>query len=449
MKKNLPYNLEAEYRKLCLRLLKLSGRRGLRRNRLARLKRRLKHLYDLLIPKYGAANLAKIPGAAVFCFGMMAAQQSEAQTFAEPVEMPFGLPGVMEDQVYIPQFVDIDNDGDFDLIIGQYLEGAVFYKNIGTAEEPAFAEGETSPFGLNISTDYAIAPVFADMDGDGDFDVFISEDENIVFYSENTGSPEMPDFGPPQTNPFGLELTQGYHFHAVADLDNDGDIDIISGVYGGFVFFENTGTAETPAFAAEQSGAFNLPEVGPNLESYTFPTLADIDNDGDLDLIAGEYYGVVKFYENIGTVDSPDFAAPLINPFDLAAANPNSFVFPTTADLDNDGDIDLLTGEYVDYTGGNLYFYENLLDPLPPSSVDNLPEDLNVEVFPTLTNDRATVRSNYPISSLEVSDMTGRILSLEKQNTDELSLGSLPQGIYQIKIGYEEGGFLVKRIVKQ
>ena len=57
------------------------------------------------------------------------------------------------------------------------------------------------------------------------------------------------------------------------------------------------------------------------------PEFADIDNDGDLDYLSGEYtysigYGVgyglgFHFQENIGSATNPNFANPIINPFGL------------------------------------------------------------------------------------------------------------------------------------
>ncbi|NYT26784.1 MAG: FG-GAP repeat protein [Candidatus Thiodubiliella endoseptemdiera] len=41
------------------------------------------------------------------------------------------------------------------------------------------------------------------------------------------------------------------------------------------------------------------------------PTLADIDGDGDLDLVVGEYYGTLKYYQNTGTTSNPAYEAKM------------------------------------------------------------------------------------------------------------------------------------------
>jgi hypothetical protein len=86
-------------------------------------------------------------------------------------------------------------------------------------------------------------------------------------------------------------------------------------------------------FAPPQLNPFGLE---PDSVSFAAPVFADIDNDSDFDLFTGNYGGVMQFYENIGTDVAPAFAAPVINPFGLVQTN--YYNFPAIADLDNDGD---------------------------------------------------------------------------------------------------------------
>jgi hypothetical protein len=67
-------------------------------------------------------------------------------------------------------------------------------------------------------------------------------------------------FNAVQTNPYSLtELPMGYSAPAFADLDGDGDPDMMSGDYdGNFYYFRNDGTASSPSFAAVQINPFSL-----------------------------------------------------------------------------------------------------------------------------------------------------------------------------------------------
>ena len=83
---------------------------------------------------------------------------------------PFGLGDV--GSYSSPAFVDIDGDGDFDALIGNFAGNTTFFENTGDALNPVFTNGGLNPFGLANVTNSA-APTFVDIDGDGDSDAFI------------------------------------------------------------------------------------------------------------------------------------------------------------------------------------------------------------------------------------------------------------------------------------
>jgi len=149
----------------------------------------------------------------------------------------------------IPVAVDIDNDGDADILAGGTLYGtrAIQYiQNTTDTYGTSFGEITANPFGLSsIATNASFSPALVDIDQDGDLDLFImtspyTASSNILFY-ENTGSPEAPAFSTPLTNPFGLDaISYQMAFPAFADIDRDGDADMFIGTSSGnILYYEN------------------------------------------------------------------------------------------------------------------------------------------------------------------------------------------------------------------
>jgi hypothetical protein len=262
---------------------------------------------------------------------------------------PFGGIDVGLDST--PTFADIDGDGDLDAFVGRHDGHLHYFQNIGSAIAPAFAAAVSNPFGLaNVASAFARTPSFADLDGDGDLDAFTGEDGGTLYYFENTGSATAPAYAAALTNPFGLTDIGNFNTPTFVDLDGDGDLDAIIGAEDGDVnYFENTGSASAPAFAAAVANPFGLANMG----FFSNPTFADLDSDGDLDAIVGESDGTLNYFQNTGSASAPAFAAAVANPFDLT--NVGSYSNPTFADLDSDGDLDAIVGE----ENGILNYFEN------------------------------------------------------------------------------------------
>ncbi|WP_353929307.1 cadherin-like domain-containing protein [Okeanomitos corallinicola TIOX110] len=255
-----------------------------------------------------------------------------------------------------PTFADIDGDGDLDAFVGNKEGNTLFYRNTGTAAAPTFTLEATNPFGLTDVGNNAV-PTFADIDGDGDLDAFVGNVNGNTLFFENNNAPVAVDNGflsetnfNEQTgtnNPFnGIDV--GYSSSPTfADVDGDGDLDaVVGGAFGNLKYYENTGSTTYVA----QTGT-NNPFDG-IVGSRNTPTLADVDGDGDLDAVVGDRDGNLKYYENTG---STTYVAQTgtNNPFDGIAVG--SFISPTFADVDGDGDLDAVVGEF----NGNLKYYEN------------------------------------------------------------------------------------------
>jgi len=81
----------------------------------------------------------------------------------------------------VPTLVDIDTDGDLDLVVGSEAEGLKLYRNNGTLREANFVLDET----FDVPVHPFSAPIFTDVDGDGDADLFVGGIGGGLLYFEN------------------------------------------------------------------------------------------------------------------------------------------------------------------------------------------------------------------------------------------------------------------------
>ena len=330
-----------------------------RRSLLAKLKQRLLAIRQLMPESRLRQGLATCS----LLLGLSLAPQLQAQSFAPPVVAPFGLnqgevPG-------FPAFTDIDSDGDLDLFTVQYdyysySQKIHFFENAGTAQNPSFSSNaaEVNPFGIQMPS-YVTTAAFADLDNDGDQDILLgSYYNNGLYFLKNVGTPTAPAFAAPVSNAMGLQTASETQIPVFADLDNDGDQDILAGgYYGSFIFFENGGTPEIPAFQPPVNNPFGL--VPPGNAYLVLHTLADLDSDGDKDLMYASledfYQGMsLSYVENTGTPAAPSFAEALPSPFGISPTS--VIVAPALADIDGDGDADLFL---QDFLASTISFHEN------------------------------------------------------------------------------------------
>ena len=251
---------------------------------------------------------------------------------------PFGLT-TGPDGFTKPRFADIDGDGDLDLFAGFRYGDIQFYRNTGTANAPAFASPVNSnSIGLLGSNGGYNSPSFADIDGDGDLDAFIGGADGKLLFSRNVGTATAPSFVS-QSFTFGIGDVGGYANPTFADIDSDGDLDAFIGANDGKThFFRNIGSATAANFVS-QANNFGITDVGDNT---AFPSLVDFDGDGDLDAIVGDFFGNTQFFRNVGTATAPSFTK-VNGTFGIPEIG--DYAHPTFADIDGDGDLDAFIGE--------------------------------------------------------------------------------------------------------
>jgi hypothetical protein len=277
------------------------------------------------------------------------------------VDSLFNPSGVGVQNFSCPEFADFNSDGKIDLLLGNSSSGRVdFYRGLGTSMPPRFVRDTTTlssiyTSGGNTNSDY---PVVCDLDGDRDLDLAISG-FNGIFYYKNVGDTVVPQWQRVDTIFAQVNTLIGSDAKpAFADLDGDGDFDMLVGIgeslLGGptpgiTVGFRNTGSRTSPQFAQDATLVTGIPDIGLN----SYPILKDIDGDSDVDLLLGRDLQSLVYFRNTGNATNPVWTGNSTT-FNVVEAT-TYWKQPTLFDLDKDGDYDLTYGT----SDGTIFYYEN------------------------------------------------------------------------------------------
>ncbi len=244
----------------------------------------------------------------------------------------------------IPTLADMDSDGDLDLFIGNEFDASnsgwkgdvYFFENIGSAVSPQFEMVDSSYFDEGMGNN--MAPAFGDLDGDGDFDALVGDYNGEISFFLNDGSPTEPNFSY-QGKFLEIDLA-GRATPALGDVEGDGDLDLYVGDKNGSVHvWSNEGDPANYNFIKISDDLFS----GENLGLEIALELADFDNDGDLDLLIGNQSGELYLANPSGS--------ELHQLEQLPHSGLN--LAPTIGDMDSDGKMDLIVGSNE---GGLQYF---------------------------------------------------------------------------------------------
>ncbi|AVP96992.1 hypothetical protein C7S18_07185 [Ahniella affigens] len=233
--------------------------------------------------------------------------------------------------------IDMDRDGDSDLLAASTAaDGVVWFEN--TAGTGLVWTKRT----IDTVTSTPVWAEAADLDGDGDWDVLIASagSTNPVWWENTSGNANAWTrhvLSPASSS--GSSMT-------AADLDQDGDLDLVStadGTTDTLAWWENT---------AGDASAFTQRTLATSLNGAAMATVADVDQDGDPDVVAAAFDADdLIWWENQTIHRSATFPSKQLAFDSIGGARELS-----AADMDRDGDQDLLfSGEISD----KVYWSEN------------------------------------------------------------------------------------------
>ncbi len=278
------------------------------------------------------------------------------------------------------RIVDVDGDGLHDVLAEQRYSYIRYYRNTGNASQPRLELTEDSVKNVDatpIFSDRQNIPQAVDFDCDGMLDLFLGRvDGTITRYEQAASDSVDPRFYFVTDRFENIEIIgqlvgsarHGANSMFFADPDDDGDRDLYWGDFfePGVLFIENTGSCQNPVL---RGAPRPLMADGDTIATsgYNAPYLVDIDSDGDLDLFLGVLGGA--FNPNRTSADNfhfyeqrPDGSLTLRTKRFLDGIDVGSESIPGLADLDGDGDLDLLVGNKLDPTtlrGARMFLFRN------------------------------------------------------------------------------------------
>lgn len=268
--------------------------------------------------------------------------------------------------------LDVDGDNDYDLLGGNisYKDIQLLYNNGSN-----IIYAEDSNYNKNahvLAMPYWPVPAHIDIDNDGDKDIIITSHSdnlstanyNSIAYYKNVGTDANPNFSFQHDTLLTPDMIDvgSYSYPTFFDYDKDGKVDLFVGTEGylnnntevltsKLAYYKNTSTLGNTSFSLVTKDFLNL-----STKNYNgiFPTFGDMTGDGIDDLVLGNTKGTIAVYKNFAPNNNvlPNF---LFFTDSLSNVSVDKYSAPVVFDFNNDGKSDLLIGNQL----GNLVYFQD------------------------------------------------------------------------------------------
>ncbi len=402
--------------------------------------------------------------------------------------------------------IDVNNDGKRDLIFSptnpnnsENHDNILYYGNTGSQSEKEF-EYQTNSFlqGEMIDVGAGSRPVFFDANSDGLLDIIIGNHGYFIESGNldsrlnlllNSGSQQNPSFEISDTD-FAEISSLGLNgvYPSFGDMDGDGDNDMIAGDEEGHIhLFVNTAANGEPSnFVLSGPNYMNI-DVG----EAAMPQIIDVNGDSKPDLIIGEKSGTISYFENMGTINEPEYGSLATNdyfggidvmkeccggysvPFLTSDSVGNQLLYVSSesgflyqfnniennidgdfnlvdslflnglrstisgGDINGDGNDELIYGEYA---GGLRILKKG--NPIWIGIQDNQKNEVDINIYPNPALSEITIsinrKTNYQSGSMKIFNHLGQLVLedflTETDNLKKADLSAEQSGVYIIHI---------------
>jgi len=349
-----------------------------------------------------------------------------------------------------PVFVDFNQDSLTDFVLGNYgyyvngittRGGIALFQNVGTLQNPSFKLITRDAYSLSTLGLSSMAPAFADMDNDGDLDMIVGEEDGEVNYFTNTaGAGNTFNFTLTESSYKVMDVGQ-YSTPYIFDVDGDSLNDLVIGNRSGNLnYFRNIGTATVPDFDRNATNSFfgkvNV-RSGGNITGFSAPVFSTLDSTNNMYLLVGSESSGIKVYEfNRDSIDAGTFTKVFDQYSDI---DEGERISPTLADLNNDGKLEMLVGNYC----GGVAFFSQSDSIIIPSTVANFVDDCSFVLYPNPASSELFVRLKGSFKNqckLEVFSLLGsNVFTQEVSNatagaTFKIETHNWERGVYFLRV---------------
>jgi len=348
-----------------------------------------------------------------------------------------------------PVLFDINGNGLMDLFVSNYgyrdtsyyqngflysdfKSKIAYFKNMGTLNTPVFQLITDDFAQLSQLNTTALYPAFADLDGDGDIDMLIGENNGTLYFVENlAGIGQEPIFATPFANYQNIDVGR-FSTPQLVDLNQNGKFDLLIGSRNGKIaYYENTGNITQPQFTliTDTLGGVNVTDYNTSNYGYSVPCFFK-DSTGTYRLFVGSESGKIHYYKNItgnlsGSFDLEE--VQLLNIYEGVRTGIAVY------DINNDNFVDLIIGNF----SGGLNFYAGTIPQpqnVPQIHINNY---FNVSIYPNPAQDIVHFETSIPINEadfyIELYDIKGLLIN-KQAFSQSMSISHLKNGMYFIII---------------
>jgi hypothetical protein len=294
-----------------------------------------------------------------------------------------------------PVFTDFNQDGLMDFMIGNHgyyvnginlKNGLALYQNVGTLQNPSFRLISRDGYNLSVLGLNSMSIALGDMDNDGDIDMFIGEEDGEINYFTNIAG---------AGNPFNFTLTESsykaidvgqFSVPVIYDVDGDGLNDLVIGERSGNLnYYRNIGS-DTSA-----NSFFGNVDVryGGNITGHSAPFFSTLDSTGKIYLLVGSEADGVKVYDfNRDSINAGSFTKLFNRYSGIHEGERNN---PALADINNDGKLEMLIGNYR----GGVSLFSQSDSIILPSAVSKFIDERSFLIYPNPAGEELYVRLKF------------------------------------------------------